>query len=92
MRYNFLSEFITIQTGFLANYTHLLQNTDDVGNVMTHLMRLNIKTPLDFLKDLRTNTIVEIEGNRRKVTIAIRGEQLIIDLFGDVKVRFSQNS
>lgn len=56
-----------------------------------HSVKFNIKTPLDFIKDLRTDTVVEIEHNQYKSTIAIRGEQLIIDLFGNVKVRFTQN-
>lgn len=49
------------------------------------MVKFNVKTPLDFLKDLRTNVIVEIEGNRYKNTATIRGNELIINLFGNIK-------
>lgn len=58
-----------------------------MNKTVTHMMKFNVKTPLDFLKDLRTNVIVEIEGNRYKGTATIRGNKLIIDLFGNIMVR-----
>jgi len=57
-----------------------------------HFVRLNIKTPLEFLKDFRSNAILEIEGNLYKSTVTIRGNQLILDLFGNIKVNFLHDS
>lgn len=53
-------------------------------------MKLNIKTPLEFLKDLRSNAIVEIEGNLYRSTVTIRGKQLNTELFGNIKVSFAR--
>ncbi|XP_014467442.1 PREDICTED: uncharacterized protein LOC106740686 [Dinoponera quadriceps] len=77
-----------IETGFHGNYTYRKHDMDKKNgdNAITYFVRFDIKTPLDFLKDLRTNTVVEIEGKRYNSTIAIRGEQLTIDLHGDVKM------
>ncbi|XP_029160980.1 apolipophorins isoform X2 [Nylanderia fulva] len=71
-----------IETGFHGNYTYQI----DTNNTKAHLVKFNIRTPLEFLKDLRTNAVVEIEGNLYRSTITIRGNQLIIDLSGNIKM------
>ncbi|XP_032670099.1 uncharacterized protein LOC116843644 isoform X1 [Odontomachus brunneus] len=76
-----------IESGFHGNYTRQRRDTDDRDtNAIMHFVKFNIKTPLEFLKDLRTDTAIEIENNRYKGMIEIRGEQLIIDLYGNVKI------
>ncbi|XP_025989321.2 uncharacterized protein LOC105195312 [Solenopsis invicta] len=70
------------ETGFRGNYTHR-------GNGKTrkiHFVKFDIKTPLEFLKDIRTDAIVAFEGNMHRSTLMIRGNQLILDAHGSIKV------
>lgn len=47
---------------------------------------MDIKTPLQFLKTFGTNVIVKIERNLYEGTFIIRGDELILNVFGTVKV------
>ncbi|EFN78662.1 Apolipophorins [Harpegnathos saltator] len=85
MNINVTKNNTRIETGFHGNYTFEVRDTDDADNTMMHFIKFNLKTPLHFAKDIRTNTIIETKGNRSQGTVAIRGEQLTIDLFGNVK-------
>ncbi|XP_070169221.1 uncharacterized protein Apoltp isoform X2 [Polyergus mexicanus] len=71
-----------IETGFHGNYTYQV----DTNNTKAHLIKLNIKTPLELLKDFRSSAIVEIEGNLYRSTVTIRGNQLNVDLLGNIKI------
>jgi len=75
---------IIMQTGFHGNYTHLVHG--DANEIKTHMVKFNIKTPLDFLKDFRTSVVLEIEGNLYNATVSFRGEELIIDVSGKIRV------
>lgn len=73
----------SIETGFLGNYTHYEHDTSDKN---IHSVTINIKTPLDSFKTINTSTILEIENNLYKGMLTIHGEQLIIDLSGNMRL------
>lgn len=54
------------------------------------MIQLDIKTPLQFLKTFGTNIILKVEGNLYEGTFKIRGDELIFDVFGTVKVSLAQ--
>ncbi|EZA49996.1 Apolipophorins [Ooceraea biroi] len=84
MNVNVRNNITWIETGFHCNYTY--QSHGDTDDIRTYMIKLNVKTPLNFLKDLRTNSIIEIEGNLYNVTVSIRGDDLIMDVFGKLKL------
>ncbi|XP_024879673.1 uncharacterized protein LOC112459670 [Temnothorax curvispinosus] len=70
-----------LETGFHGNYTYRV-----IKNGKAHLVKFDIKTPLEFLKTFRVNATYDIEGLLHKSTLAIRGDKLILDVLGSARL------
>ncbi|XP_012534919.2 uncharacterized protein LOC105835859 [Monomorium pharaonis] len=71
-----------IETGFHGNYTYRVNGK----NRKAHFVKFDMKTPLEFLKTFHTNAVVAIEGNLYNGTLAIHGDQLILNVHGNIKL------
>lgn len=56
------------------------------------MVKVDIKTPFEPLKTISTNAIVEIEGNLYKAILTIHGDQLLLDVVGNIRVSFARFS
>lgn len=87
MHNDFIIIILLSQTGLNGNYT--FQVHGDTDDIRTHMVKFNIKTPLDFLKDFRTSAIMEIDGDLYNATVTILGNDLIMGLSGKMRVSFA---
>ncbi|XP_053973970.1 uncharacterized protein LOC128873939 [Hylaeus volcanicus] len=71
-----------IETGLDVNYVCSESETDDS---QTHFVKLNVKTPLTFLKFLNTSTTMNVDENFYKATVGIRAPDCAIDVVGSLK-------
>nr|XP_012235380.1 PREDICTED: uncharacterized protein LOC105679739 [Linepithema humile] len=69
-----------IETGFHGNYT--IKNDDKV----THMVKFGLKTPIEPLNNIHIDAIMDIEGKLYNGTVIIRGNKLVIDLSGKIKL------
>lgn len=53
-------------------------------------MKFDIKTPLEIFKTFNTNAIIEIQGNLYKGVLTIHGNQLFLNILGNIKVSFTR--
>ncbi|XP_025074116.1 uncharacterized protein LOC105427375 [Pogonomyrmex barbatus] len=81
MNVNIRKNTTWFETGFHGNYTYRINNKRK-----TYLVTFNLKTPLESIKVFHTNAIIEMQGNLYKGTITIRGNQLILNLSGNVQL------
>lgn len=68
-----------LESGAIINYMYSQSDTSDL---QTHFLQLDIKTPLDFLKFLTTNTTLEVDENYHKTKVAMRAPNASIDVLG----------
>lgn len=68
-----------IESGATVYYLYSQSDTDDS---QTHFLQLDVKTPLDFLKFLSTNTTYDIDENYRKTRVTMRAPNAAIDVLG----------
>ncbi|XP_076235875.1 apolipoprotein lipid transfer particle [Calliopsis andreniformis] len=71
-----------LETGVDVYYVYRESETDDSR---THSIKVNVKTPLKFLKFLHTNTTLEVDDNFHKGTVVIRAPNSSIDVFGSLE-------
>ncbi|XP_034189232.2 apolipoprotein lipid transfer particle [Osmia lignaria lignaria] len=74
------------ETGMDANYVYSESELDDS---QTHRLRINIKTPMEFIRFLDTNTTLDIDENFYKAKIGIRGPNSSIELLGSIESEMS---
>lgn len=67
------------ESGFTVLYVYSESETDDSK---VHFLQMDVKTPLDFLKFLMTNTTVEIDENYHKTKVTMRAPNAAIDVLG----------
>ncbi|XP_026671389.1 uncharacterized protein LOC108627461 isoform X2 [Ceratina calcarata] len=71
------------ETGVLINYVSTESELDD--SHVTHSLRVNMKTPLEFIKFLDTNTSLEMDETFRKTRIEIRAPNSTITVHGSLE-------
>lgn len=71
------------ETGFYGNYTY---QGNKNSNRKAHFVKFDIKTPLELLKAFRTNVILEVEGSLYRGTLMIHGDQLILNILGNIRL------
>lgn len=71
-----------LETGVDINYVYREGENDDS---QTHYLKLNVKTPLDFLKFLHTNTTLDVEENFYKATVGVRAPNSAIEVLGSLE-------
>lgn len=71
-----------IETGLEVNYV-IRQGEDE--NAQTHNVKVNVKTPLKFLKFLRTDITLTVDENFYKSAVGIRAPNSSINVFGSLE-------
>ncbi|EGI63145.1 Apolipophorin [Acromyrmex echinatior] len=84
MNLNIRKDTTWFETRFHGNYTSIKVNENN-RKVVAHLVKFDIKTPLEIFT-FNTNAIVEIQGNLYKGILTIHGNQLFLDILGNIKL------
>ena len=70
------------ETGLVATYIY---HESEVDDSQLHVLHLNVKTPIDSLKFINTNTSLDIDENFYRAKVGIRAPDSVIDLFGSLE-------
>nr|QGV11544.1 Vg4 [Tetrastichus brontispae] len=82
MSFNVKNHSEWIETGFNVNYTY--QGMEE-GDPLLYSLKLDMKTPIKFLKFVNSSTALEIDENFYKANISVKSVESSINLIGHLE-------